>query len=227
VHRIGLIGGMSWTSTMDYYRLLNRATQQRHGGEHSTDLALRSLDFQSLLDTVDQPGAVEASLGAAADDVAAAGARVLAVAAVTAHRFTGPLEQRRDLQFVHIGDATSRALTQNGVRRTGVIGTSTTLRDTTVVARVAGGTQPLLPPIHRYPELDRVIFGELIRGQLSDPTRQLLANVVDELRASGADAVLLACTELSAVHADLHTSLPIFDATTLHCMAILDAAQPP
>lgn len=93
MHRIGLIGGMSWTSTMDYYRLLNRATQQRHGGEHSTDLALRSLDFQSLLDTVDQPGAVEASLGAAADDVAAAGARVLAVAAVTAHRFTGPLEQ--------------------------------------------------------------------------------------------------------------------------------------
>jgi aspartate racemase len=222
--RIGLLGGMSWLSTMDYYRLLNEGTNHRLGAEHSTDLVLRSLDFQTLLDTVDHAGAVEDQLDAAADDLAAAGAAVLAVAAITAHRFTHRLEHRRDMRFVHVGQATSHALASHGARRPGLLATSITLRDAALVERITHGTEPILPDAGHRAALDEIIFGELIRGPASDTGQKVLARVIDELGANGADAILLACTELSTARPHLPTRLPILDTTALHCAAILETA---
>lgn len=209
---------------MDYYRLLNEDVNRRLGGAHSAELALRSLDFQPLLDNVHQPGAAGASLSTAADDLAAAGATLLAVTSVTGHRFVEPLERRRDMRFIHIGDATSRALTEHGVRRPGVVATSTTLRDASLVERITRGTTPVLPSAGHRALLDEAIFGELIHGHLSDACRRLFTTVIDRLLADGADGILLACTELSIIRARLDVRLPVLDATALHCSALLNAS---
>ena len=222
---IGLIGGVGWPSTMDYYRLLNEAVNRDRGGAHSADLVLRSLDFQTLLDRLDRPAEIEARLDAAAGDLAAAGATVLGIAAVTGHRFAAPLERRTDLRFVHLGDVTSRALAHHGVRRPGVLATSRTLSDPGLLERMTRGTEPVLPAESRRAELDEVIFGDLIRGRHGEDVRRVLSATADRLRADGADALLLACTELAAVRDHLGTALPIHDATSLHCQALLEEAR--
>ncbi|MEJ3656571.1 aspartate/glutamate racemase family protein [Actinomycetes bacterium KLBMP 9759] len=159
---------MTWTSTLDYYRLLNEGVNRRLGGARSADLILRSFDFQPLLERVDEQPAVTDQFDQAAAELIGAGARVLAIASVTGHRFVARWEHRSDTRFVHVREATARALARHGAGRVGVIGTSTTMDDTSLLKSLTAGSEPVLPHPTRYRDIDEVIFGELSGGRLGE-----------------------------------------------------------
>lgn len=222
--RIGLLGGTTWTSTLDYYRHLNEGVNRRLGRAHSADLILRSFDFQVLLDVVDDPSAVTARFDQAAAELIGAGARVLAIASVTGHRFASGWEQRCDTRFVHIRDATVPAIAMHGAGRVGVLATSSTMADSGLLKTLTAGSEPVVPHPSRHRDIDEVIFGELAVGRLGESGRAVLHAALRDLRGQQVDAVLLGCTELSSAYTAEDADIPIHDATSLHCDALLDAA---
>jgi aspartate racemase len=224
MERIGLLGGTTWVSTLDYYRLLNEGVNRRLGGAHSADLILRSFDFQPLLDMADDEPAIAARFDQAANELIGAGAHVLAVASVTGHRFVNGWEQRRDTRFVHIGEATAPTIAQHGAGRVGVIGTSSTMHDTALLKNLTAGAEPVLPHPSRYRDIDEVIFGELAGGRLGESGRAVLHTALRDLRGQQVDAILLGCTELSPAFSTNDADVPIHDATRLHCHALINAA---
>jgi aspartate racemase len=226
VKRIGLIGGTSWVSTLDYYRLLNELTNRRLGKNHSAELLLRSFDFQPLLEMVDDVEAVEEILAEAAEQLVNAGAQLLALASNTGHKFAGPLEDRDDVPLLHIGDAIRGSLLKNGAKRVGLIGTSFTMRDASLIGRLTSGgkVETVLPPPESFPQIDSVIFGELAKARFGDGANSLLKALVESLEAEGVDALLLACTELTFAFERMSYDLPIYDSTHIHCEALVNAA---
>jgi aspartate racemase len=224
--RIGLIGGTSWVSTLYYYRFLNELANERLGGHHSADIVLRSLDFQPLIDAVHDRRAVEAAFIEAAGELVAAGAELLAVSSVTGHKFADPLEARGNVPLGHVAEATRQALLRSETRRVGIIGTSFTMKDEALIARLVppGEVEAVLPSPKLFSDVDAAIFGDLMKMRFGDGTRRVLRAVMADLEAEGADTILLSCTELVFAREWFEAGVPILDATKLHCQALADAA---
>jgi aspartate racemase len=224
--RIGLIGGTSWVSTVDYYRLLNEGVQQRLGGHHSADLVVRSLDFQPLLDRLQNPAAIETTFAEAARDLHRAGAELLGIASNTGHKFLRRIQEEALLPLVHIGDVVGGALKRDGVTRVGVLGTSMTLTDQTLLAKFSAGhtIDLIIPAEPQRAQLDALIFGELTSNTLTDAGRQTLDDLQRSFIAQRTDAVLLACTELTFAFSQVSPSLRLYDSTRLHCEALVSHA---
>lgn len=224
--RIGLIGGTSWVSTVDYYRLLNEGVQQRLGGHHSADLVVRSLDFQPLLDQLQTPAAIETIFAEAARDLHRAGAEVLGIASNTGHKFIRRIQEEALLPLIHIGDVVGSVLKRDSMTRVGVLGTSMTLTDHDLLAKFSANQtlDLLIPSEAQRVQLDALIFGELTRHTLTGAGRQTLDELQRSLVARRIDAVLLACTELTFAFRHVPPSLRLYDSTKLHCDALIACA---
>jgi aspartate racemase len=227
--RLGLIGGTSWVSTLYYYRFLNQSINRRLGGHHSAEIVLRSFDFQPLINAVADQEALERVFDEAADELAGVGAELLAVASVTGHKFAGPLEARDDATLVHVAEATRQALLDSGARRVGIIGTSLTMRDASLTERLVPceRVEVVLPPSEAHPDIDGVIFGDLMRMRLGEGSRSFLEKLTEDFMERGVDSLLLACTELAFAFERMESALSVYDATELHCEALADAALTP
>jgi aspartate racemase len=226
VKRIGLIGGTSWVSTLDYYRLLNEGVQQRLGGHHSADLVIRSLNFQRLLEQLQNPAAIETILAEAARDLHRAGAELLGIASNTGHRFLRRVREEALLPLVHIGDVVADALKRDSVTRIGVLGTSMTLSDRVLLTKFSADytIDLVIPDEAQRAQLDALIFGELTHYGLTDAGKQRLDELQRVCVTQQADALLLACTELTFAFARLSPQLPVYDSTQLHCEALITRA---
>lgn len=167
--RIGLIGGTSWVSTLDYYRLLNEGVQQRLGGHHSADLVLRSLNFQPLIEQLQNYAAIETVFAEAARDLHRAGVELLGIASNTGHKFLRRIDEDALLPLVHIGDVVGDALKHDGVTRIGVLGTSMTLSDQVMLTKFScNHTINLVVPAEtQRAQLDALIFGGSSRTMYS------------------------------------------------------------
>ena len=224
---IGLLGGMSWESTVVYYQRLNRGVRERLGGLHSASLVLWQVDFAQVerlqaAGRWDEAGALLAQGGRA---LQAAGAELVGLATNTMHAVAGPLEAALQVPFVHLVDVTARAARSAGVTRLGLLGTGYTMRSPYFPARyAAAGVQLRVPGPEARAGVHRIIYEELCRGVLDAGSRAALVQAVEALRQEGAEAVALACTELSLLLSQADVSLPLLDTTALHCDALLDAA---
>ena len=224
---IGLLGGMSWESTVVYYQRLNRGVRERLGGLHSASLVLWQVDFAEVerlqaAGRWDEAGALLAEGGRA---LQAAGAQLVGLATNTMHAVAGPLEAGLSVPFVHLVDVTARAARQAGVRRMGLLGTGYTMGSPYFVQRyAAAGVEVLTPEPAERALVHRVIYEELCRGVVDAGSRAQVARVVDGLQTDGAQAVALGCTELGLLLQPGDASLPLLDTTALHCDALLDAA---
>lgn len=225
MRRIGLIGGITWAATADYYQRINLGINRRLGGHHSADMLVRSLDLHPLLERADQVAEVSAVFESAAHDLHEGGAQLLAVASFTGHRYAAAL-RHTPMQFIDLTATVATRLRVAGFARTAIWATSYALSDQALLDRLADGsaTQLLLPPVERRSELDRIIFDELAGQRMSDASIVLLRNLLDGAAAAGAEALLLATTDLSPVATLLDSSLPILDASEIHCQALVDAA---
>jgi aspartate racemase len=224
---LGIIGGMSWESTAVYYRLINQGVAARMGGLHSAPLLIHSLDFAAIAaaQAAGDWAGLARQLGEAARGLAQAGAGALLVATNTMHKLADALQEAAGVPLLHIADATGAALQAAGVKRAGLLGTRFTMEDAAIVRdRLAArfGVQTRLPAAAARAEVHRVIYEELCRGRVEPASRAAYVGVIEALRADGAEAVILGCTEIGLLIGPADSPLPVFDTTTLHAAAAVD-----
>ena len=227
---LGLIGGIGWESTALYYRIINQAVRDRFGSLYSARLLLNSLEFQSLDSLVkdNRWNDAGAMLADAARTLEQGGAGAIVICSNLMHYIAEHVESAVDIPLLHIGDAALRELRAARVTRVGLIGTQFTLEHDFLLERpplpvVRPGrprlpVEVLTPDPADFPDLDRIIYGELCRGEVREASREKLLAFAHDLRERGAQAILLASSELTLLLRPDDFSLPLFDSTEVHAL---------
>jgi aspartate racemase len=230
MRRIGVIGGMSWYSTAEYYRVINERVQERLGGHHSADLVVHSLDFARIRQCqVDGDWDRAATImRASADGLVGAGAELVVLATNLMHKAAGAIEDGLGVPFLHIGDAVAQEAARLGTRRIGLLGTRPVLEDGFYAERLARhGVDAVVPQTRTRHRLDEIIFGELTVGQVRPGSATELRAAVRELAEAGAQAVALACTELELALTEAEVGVPLIATARTHARAAADEALAP
>ncbi|PRY63449.1 aspartate racemase [Vreelandella songnenensis] len=217
---IGVLGGMSWESTQSYYRALNEGVKQALGGFHSARIAMVSVDFAEI-ETLQQQGDWDKAgtlLADAAQSVERAGADFLLLATNTMHKVAPAIEQAISIPLLHIADATAERLRQDGITRVGLLGTRFTMEQDFYKARLQEnfGIDVVVPDDAERESVHRIIFDELCQGVINDDSRKRYLDIIGNLRAQGAQAVILGCTEIALLVEQAHTDVTLYDTTALH-----------
>jgi aspartate racemase len=225
---IGLIGGVTWESTADYYRIINSEVSRRLGGAHSAKIALISLDFHEVtsLTRAGDEEAVYALYRNAATQLKACDAGLLVLCANTAHRRAERLNLDVGLPIVHIGDATGSAIRRAGYTTVGLVGTLRTMEEAFLRGRLEGqfGVSVLVPDEGTRKTIDHLIFEEMATGIFSDHARRVIAEASADMKSRGAQGVILGCTELPILMRGQDLGCPTFNTTELHASAAVDRA---
>lgn len=224
---IGLIGGMSWESTLLYYQILNREVSRRLGGLHSARILMHSLDFEEVVRSqkAGDWGSLTRLLHNAAQGLAGAGADCLLICTNTMHKIADEVAGEGLPPLLHIADVTGQAILARGLRRVALLGTRYTMEQSFYIDRLARlGIECIVPPLPHRDEVHRIIFEELCLGDFREASRQALQNIVAHTALRGAEGVILGCTELPLILRAADLSLPLFDTTELHAMAAAEFA---
>ncbi|MFC4307663.1 aspartate/glutamate racemase family protein [Steroidobacter flavus] len=223
--RIGLIGGISWAATADYYRYINLEVRRRLGGHHSAHMIIRSLDLEPLLKQADDVPTLERVMFHAGEDLRAANADLLAIASFTGHRYARPLHQS-SVPFVDLTQAIGAAVRSARYERIAVWATSYALQDTALMSQLGtlSRAQLMPPPRDMHAALDRIVFSELAAGALTERSTQTLQQLLLQQVHEGAQALLLATTDFSPLLSALDAPVPLLDGARIHCHCLVDAA---
>ena len=223
---LGMIGGMSWESTAEYYRLLNRGVAERLGGLHSAPLLIHSVDFAEVaaLQAAGDWAQAGRLLAGVAQRLEAAGAEALVLATNTMHHVAGAIERAVSIPLLHIVDVTGAALDRAGVRRVGLLGTRYTMELPFWRERLAErfGIGVVVPDEADRTTVHRVIYEELCKGRVEPDSRAAYQAVIGRLTREGATAVVLGCTEITLLVGPADSPLPVFDTTALHADAAVE-----
>ncbi|MFH5823813.1 aspartate/glutamate racemase family protein [Georgenia sp. AZ-5] len=224
---IGLIGGMSWYSTAEYYKVINTEVQRRLGGHHSARLLMSSLDFEevrALQLCEDWAGAGEL-LADAARRLEGAGAELVLIGTNLMHKVAGAVEDAVSVPLLHIGDAVGAAATAAGYRTVGLVGTRWVMAEAFYADRLARhGITTVVPAAGDQEMIDRFIFDELTQGVVTDDSRRAYVRALGSLAGTGCDAVVLACTEIELLLSPADSPLPLLDSMRCHALAAAEAA---
>ena len=225
---IGLIGGMSWESTVGYYREINQGIKNALGGLHSAKIVLYSVDFDPI-EQSQQAGDWEATgkiLSDAARRVEAAGADFLLICTNTMHKVAGQVEAAVDIPLLHIADATAHALARSSVRRVGLLGTAFTMEQAFYKGRLAEkfGLDVVVPDAGDRKQIHDIIYKELCLGTVKASSKETYLGVVDRLARQGVDGIILGCTEIGMLINQDDTATPLYDTTRIHAAKAVDWA---
>jgi len=225
---IGLIGGMSWESTIPYYRIINETVKARLGGLHSAKLVMHSVDFheiERLQHAGDWAGAGQAMV-VAARSMEAAGADFMVLCTNTMHKVAGAMEQAVAIPLLHIADPTAAAVRAQGLSRVGLLGTRFTMEQDFYRGRLQDryGLEVVVPDAADRDVVHRVIYEELCLGQVIETSRLEYLRIIQRLVAAGAEAVILGCTEIGLLIDAAHAEVPVFDTTRLHAVSAAERA---
>ena len=217
---IGLIGGMSWESTMPYYKLINEAIRARLGGLHSAKLILYSVDFHEIerLQHAQDWAAAGDVLAAAARSLQAAGAEALVLCTNTMHKVSAQIEAAVDIPLLHIADATADELAAAGHTKVGLLGTRFTMEQAFYRDRLRDrhGLDVRVPMPEDRDTVHRIIYDELCVGKILPASRAEYRRIIAELARDGAEAIILGCTEISLLVDQDDSAVPLFDTTRIH-----------
>lgn len=217
---IGLLGGMSWESTVPYYEIINRAVNQRLGGLHSAKLVLYSVDFHDI-EQCQHAGRWDVTarmLAAAAIAVEGAGAELLVLCTNTMHKVAAQIERAVSIPLLHIADATAEEIKARRLERVGLLGTRFTMEQAFYRERLEQehGLRVLVPDGEDRETIHRVIYEELCLGAVMDASRAHYHRIIDKLVDGGAQAIVLGCTEISMLVTPDEVAVPVFDTTEIH-----------
>lgn len=225
---IGLIGGMSWESTAEYYRLINLAVQRRLGGLHSAKLLLYSVDFAEVEQLQHQARWEEAGLmmADAAQRLQRGGADGVVLCTNTMHKLSGSIENAVSIPLLHIADATAQRIRVAGLDRVGLLGTRYTMEEDFYSGRLVNqfGLEVLTPDQPARDEVNRVIYDELCLGVIRPESRAAYRRVLEDLTSRGAQGVILGCTEIGLLVKPEDSPAPLFDTTRIHAEAAVEWA---
>lgn len=228
---LGLIGGMSWESTIPYYRQINEAIKQRLGGLHSARMVLYSVDFHEIeqLQHAGQWERAGAVLADAAQRLERAGADGIVLCTNTMHKVAAQIGQAVGIPLLHIADPTAQALGAEGHSTVGLLGTRFTMEQDFYRARLerTHGLTVLVPDETDRATVHRIIYEELCLGRILDASRAAYLSIIRRLRDNGAQAIILGCTEISLLVEPGHVDVPLFDTTRLHALHAAEWALSP
>ena len=224
---IGMLGGMSWESTAEYYRLANELVRERLGGLHSARLVLASVDFAEI-ERLQVAGDWELAgriLAGEAGRLQAAGAELLVLCTNTMHKVADQVQAGISIPFLHLADTTGAAVRAAGLSIVGLLATGFTMEQAFYRDRLAGhGLRVLVPDAADRAEVHRIIYEELCLGVIREESRQLYRLVIERLVEAGAQGVILGCTEIELLIGAADSPVPVFPTTRLHVAAAVDAA---
>lgn len=227
---IGVLGGMSTASTLQYYELLCSLTTARLGGLNSPRLLIRSVDFGLVAHLQNEGawGALGQMLADRAEELERGGAEMIVLATNTMHKVVPRMMRDVSIPLIHIADATAARIQAGGFSHPGLIGTKFTMEDRFYLDRLrADGLQPIVPEAEDREHIHSVIYEELCRHDVQDSSRATFIKVAGRLKQMGADCLILGCTEVGLLINPDNSPLPVFDTTQIHCEAALDAAFAP
>ena len=226
--RIGLIGGMSWESSAEYYRLVNEGVKEKLGGLHSADCVMVSVDFDEIEVLQRESRWVEAAerMVAAARALEAAGADFVLLCTNTMHKTADAIQSGISIPFIHIADPTAARIKMAGLDTVGLLGTRFTMEEDFYTSRLIKnhGLKVLLPPKNDREIVHRVIYEELVLGILREESRAQYVRIIQDLVKLGAQGVILGCTEIGLLVSASDSTVPLFDTTRLHALAGVEAA---
>lgn len=225
---IGLIGGLSWESSAEYYRVINQAAQRRLGGVHSARSVLYSFDFGEIkaLQAAGFWEAASALMVEAARKLEFAGGECIVICSNTMHLMAEAVEAAVAIPLIHIADATAAPIVGDGFKTVGLLGTRFTMEQDFYRGRMAErfGLEVLIPDEAGRATVHDIIYEELVRGVIRDESRRKYQVVIEKLRDAGAEAVILGCTEIGLLIKPEDSALPCYDTTALHALAAVDWA---
>ncbi|MCC0099888.1 aspartate/glutamate racemase family protein [Streptomyces flavotricini] len=224
---IGLLGGMSWESTAEYYRLLNELTRDRLGGLHSARCVLYSVDFAEIERLQAEGRWAEAGevLAAAAQRLEAAGADLVLICTNTMHKVADRVQAGISVPLLHLADATADAVKAAGLTRVGLLGTAFTMEQAFYRGRLeASGLEVRVPDAEGRALVHRVIYEELCLGIVREESRTAYQHVIEELVAAGAQGIILGCTEIELLIGAGDSPVAVFPTARIHAEAAVEAA---
>lgn len=224
---IGLIGGMSWESTVTYYQLINQFIAKKLGGLHSAQILLYSVDFEEI-ERCQSEGNWEKSgeiLANIAQKLETAGADFIVICTNTMHKVASQIARGINIPIIHIAETTAEVLQQSGIQNVGLLGTKYTMQQDFYKAKLIDkGLKVIIPDEQDMEIINRIIFEELCLGKINLDSRQFFQSVIDKLKKHGAEGVILGCTEIGLLIKPENASLPVFDTTLIHAQKAAEYA---
>lgn len=225
---IGLIGGMSWESSIEYYRIINETVRAKLGGLHSAKSIMYSVDFAEIEALQHQGKWDEATamMIAAAKSVEDGGADFVIICTNTMHMMADDVQKHIHIPLLHIADATAERIKAQGLRKVGLLGTKFTMEEDFYRGRLIKkhGLEVLIPTEEEREIVHRVIFDELCVGEIRGSSREQYVGIMDHLVRDGAEGIILGCTEISLLVGDEDSQVPLFDTTQIHAVAAVEYA---
>ena len=219
---IGLLGGIGWASTAEYYRLINEMVSAREGDAHSARIVLHSMDqfdFTSRAASAD-PQEIIGYIAAQAALLKAGGADCFLLCANGAHRFAPAVLPLVDLPFISIVDATVRQVQASGIGKVSLLGVRQTMAGRFYHDKLeSAGIEVLTPAPKDQETIHAIIYGELVQNRITDASRRVFVDIIAQLAAQGAQGCILGCTEIPLLVKPEHVAIPVFDTTAIHCQA--------
>lgn len=226
--RLGLIGGMSWESTAEYYRIINQAVNHKLGGSHSCDCYVYSFDFAGIekLQHEGEWDKMALMLTEAAVSLEQAGSEIILLCTNTMHLLSGPIEKRINIPFLHIVDVVGEEIKKRKMHKVGLLGTKFTMEKEFYKERLhhSFGVEVIIPKLEERDFIHEVVYHELVQGQIGKESHEQFVAIINRLAASGAEGVILGCTEIPLIVKQEDCSIPLFDTTYLHAMAAVKMA---
>jgi len=217
---IGLIGGMSWESSLEYYRIINEVIREKLGGYHSARILMYSFDFSEIAELPDKGcwDEVAALIIGAARKLEKAGADVLLICTNTMHKVADEVQENIGIPLLHIADAAAEQIKARGLKKTGLLGTRFTMEDDFYKERLAEkhGLETIVPGEQERRIVNNVIYNELCCGQIRESSKKEFCKITQNLAVKGAEGIILGCTEICLLVNQQDVQIPVFDTTAIH-----------
>ncbi|CAH0276556.1 Aspartate racemase [Peribacillus simplex] len=224
---IGLIGGMSWESSLEYYRIINEEVKTKLGGLHSAKCILYSVDFEEI-ERYQADGDWESSgklLGDVALSLEKAGAEMIVICTNTMHKVVGYIEEKVSLPILHIADSTAKQIQKSKISTVGLLGTKYTMEQDFYKTRIeSNGIKVLIPNDQDRKVINKVIYEELCLGEIQESSRDYYKKVIKGLVDDGAEGIILGCTEIGLLVKPEDSEVPLFDTAVIHAIEAVNMA---
>lgn len=226
---IGLLGGMSWESSLEYYKIVNQKIKERLGGHHSCECLMYSVDFDPIkkLQHEDRWEELTQIMIEVARKIEKGGADILTICTNTMHKMYDEVQKHISIPILHIADATAEAIKEENLDTIALLGTKFTMQQDFYKGRLIKnyGIQVLTPEGDDLEALHNIIYNELVLGEIKDESREKYIQVIEQLAKKGAQGVILGCTEIPLLIKQQDVSIPVFDTTTIHAEKTVDFAM--
>ncbi|MGZ2371641.1 aspartate/glutamate racemase family protein [Ancylomarina sp. YFZ004] len=226
--RIGLIGGMSWESSIVYYELINKKVKAVLGGFHSCKSLMDTVDFDQIvkLQHEDRWEELDEIMLDSAKRLEKAGADIIVLCTNTMHLCSPAIKANISIPFLHIAEATGMEIVSRGIKKVALLGTKFTMEKDFYKEVLSNqfGIEVIIPNDAERAQVHQIIYGELVQGKIKDESRQVYQTIIKNLEDRGAEGVILGCTEIPLLISDSDVNIPTFDTTTLHAVKAVEWA---